>query len=638
MAKSTNNKTPAQKRAATSKATLNESLSLRAVQMDDLTEPERKRQDRMRKETSLNAPLTAAAAMEPDKNPNLRAKLMLAQPKAESRKQIVSRLSDQVMNPDQSLRLPGEQVVPGADWYPRVHGVPLRRISQHYEIDPETGANSSGSMSPQNSPENERAAFSAIAKAHSKNATSHITPDVLDLMPAGSPVRNLPVGPVKFRDMTPEQVRDLTQASVRDATIPTNDGPPQAVLQSEIDLKRIAKAGTNKVSGVLGVRGASNVELNPPASAPKVNTYTNHGFVFGVPHTESDHKNETQSTFLPETETAPPGRVKRGKYVPLHPSSDPRLADPEASDFGGPDDNSTAQELRFRSSWAATQIPGQTMMDQFGLHDDRFVMTKAIHDHVTGRGGTVRGKDIGRTVRMRDLHSSAVMALSHPSLSRATDDASRISQLTKVSSQLPPVIDTWAMAGIHNYEGDLHKPAGVYQTGKTLSDGTPILNSTNAAITEKGLQHAEYGASMRDAAKETADRMRSNPARSTRPVPPVDPANDPDYPSTIVQGASWIENRRREDADPAFNKAEEERRKATNAAHAEAVATKGTFSVPPEQGQAGPSRLVAWSDQALPGMKTKSKFALKDGAIDKYVPLPKGDPHIPRTSRKKKQP
>lgn len=414
--------------------------------------------------------------------------------RSESRSQVVSRLSGRLMNPSNDLRLPHESTLPDADWYPRVHSSPLHAIAEQTGIHPERVATASGAMSPQNNPASERAAAFALASAESNNHKFHISHQLKDALPSKSPVQELPVGSVGFKDMSPEQIRDASGAEHRNA----------GRVTAEADLKGIAKAGTNKVAGVQGIRGASLTELAPPSSAPKVHTYGNHSYTFGVPHKDDSG---TGSRFSES-------------------------------------DNTVAEEIRFRATHAATQIPGQTTLAVNDMHDDHIEMTKELHDHLTDRGALVRGKSIGTHVRVRDLHPAAVLALSHPSVSEVHADGDRIQRLAKVSSNLPTVMDSWANADVHGYEKQdpkAAKPTGSNSAGywgtKTLSDGTPIVEDKDPRVTPAGLQHAEYDSLFRGAAQKVTKDM----------------GMDIDYPSTAAQAGLWTHIRRGAGADSEFN-------------------------------------------------------------------------------------
>lgn len=468
-------------------------IEKRPLFREDLNRQERARSNQRRMEVQRAAPAVAASEA---KDPEVAQRLSQVKPRSETRGQVVSRLAEGLMNPDEGSRLKGEAVVPDADWYPRVHSRPIHSIADRTGVHPERVATASGAMSPQNDPASERAAASAIAEAESRNHTFTISRQLKDTLPDTSPVQELPTARVGFREMSPEQIRDASAAHLRDS----------GIVQSEADLKGLAKAGTNKVAGVRGMRGASRTELAPPASAPKVHTYTHHSYTFGVPHSTDR---------------------------------------PEGTRFSE-SDNTVAEEIRFRAKHAATQIPGQGTLPVNDMHDDHIEMTKDLHDYLTTSGAPVRGRSIGTQVRVRDLHPAAVLALSHPNVSQVHDDGDRIQRLAKVSSNLPTVMDSWANADVHGYgtqDPRAAKPTGSNTAGywgtKSLADKTPILSDEEARITGAGLQHAEYDSLFRDAAKTVTKKM----------------GMDVDYPSTAAQAGLWTMRRRQAGADAAFNQA-----------------------------------------------------------------------------------
>jgi hypothetical protein len=466
-------------------------LDQRPLFREDMNRAEQSRMNKRRMEVQRAAPSVAA---DEAKTPQMKERLSNLRPKAETRSQVVSRLADNLMNPKADLRLNDESMLPDADWYARVHSVPIHRIAEETGVHPERVATSSAAMSPQNDPTSERAAARAIAQAESRNEQFHISQQFKDVLPSRSPVQEIPVGSVGFSEMTPEQIRDASKAEHRDS----------GIVQADVDLKGLAKAGPNKVAGVRGMRGESMTELAPPSSAPKVHTYGRHSYSFGVPHKTDSGKGSTFS----------------------------------------PTDNTVAEEIRFRAKHAATQIPGQTTIAVNDMYDDHVEMTKELHDHLTSRGAPVRGQQIGSRVRVRDLHPAAVLTMSHPDVSDVHQDGDRMQRLAKVSSNLPAVIDSWANADMHGYaeqDPKAAKPTGSnragYWSSKSLSDGTNIVDDADPRVTSAGLQHAEYDSLYRAAARKITEDMDM----------------DIDYPSTAAQAGAWTGLRRSAGADPQFN-------------------------------------------------------------------------------------
>lgn len=512
-------------------------LDDRPLEREDMSSAERRRMDQKRKEQQRGAP---AIAVTETNDPRTKDALLGLRPRSESRRRVVDRISHSLINPDPNLRMPGESTVPGADWYPAEHASVLRATAVQYGTVPEHTATSSGAMSPQNDPAFERVAAAAIAHAESRGAQFRITAPLKDAveqsMPVDkktgerkpTPVSGLAEGTHRFSDLPPEAIRDMTSAGVRETGLHDTD----------VDLAGIAKAGTNKVNGVRGARGVPLNELAPPSSAPKVNTYARHGYTFGVPFAEDAATEPT------------PESVAQGK---------------QWSPF-------IAEEIRFRATHAATQIPGQTTIDTNGTKDDTIQMTKGLHDYLTSRGAPVRGSQIGQSVRVRDLHPAAVLAMSHPAVEEHHPDGEHLRKLALLSSNLPPVIDSHANGTVHGYPGITAKPTGSGRAGywprKTLDDGTSIVDSKDARVTTAGLQHAEYGSIMRDAAHDVVRKM----------------GMDLDYPSTAAQAGTWTEGRRLGEDDPKFAAYQRSRKnpepEPTDGGFAQAVRDRARASVP----------------------------------------------------------
>ncbi len=503
-------------------------LDDRPLYREDLTPAERKNTDRMRQEQQYAAP---GIAMTETNDAATKDALANVKPRRDSRSKTVRRLADGLMHPDPELRLPGEATIPDADWYPRVHAARLRGVAVDTGLDPKTVATASGVMSPLNSPDNERAAVRAIADAHSRGAQFKITPAVQEAVASSMPVNKktgrrelssvseLRDGEAKFADLSPEQIRDLTSKPVRDA----------GVLSTDLDLSGIARAGTNKESGIRGIRGETVNALAPPSSAPKVNTYTQHGYNFGVPHSE-DAASGYGTTSVPEQKADEPPK------------------------FGGSGDPFIASEIRWRTGHAVDKASGavhkdQSTLDVWGLNDDHIEITKGLHDYLTSRGAPVRGRQIGTQARVRDLHPAAVQALADPAVSQHHDDGERLQKLAKLSSNLPTVVDSHANGSVYGYGGLSSKPTGSGKAGywqkKTLADGTPIMDSKDARVTTAGLQHAEYDSILRDTAKHITGTT----------------GMDMDYPSTAVQAGTWTADRRLGQDDPKFNRAKRDEQK-----------------------------------------------------------------------------
>lgn len=427
---------------------------------------------------------------------------------SESRDEAAARIAGRLMHPNASTRLKSEHAAPGASWYVE-HNTDIRNASKG--IDLEAAAVSSGSMSPLNSPDNEVRALGALSHAQQTNAKTHITPEIAahvresvggkkgngaDFLPDHQVGRS-----VGFNELHPKVIASLTA---------TSTGEKFPDMETNIDLPGIKRAGTNKTKGIAGLRGVDNNTLNPPAGAPKVNTYTHNGHAFD---------DVTNPGVKDEIDFRTTDTVRRARSADL-------------------DEKEKAGGLSAAENTERTALPGRMdqPLDFNDNHDDSFHMTPHLAQHIASRGGVVHAASVGQQVRMRDQHPATVMAMSHPT---NTDASTRGKAL--LSSNHPTVQDSWANAEVHNQPNisvattSVRKAGGSetlgYRSSKKLNDGTDIVDSARPGakdVTPAGLQHADYDKVTRMAAQHVVKKL-------DLPY---------DYPSTAAQAVPWVEQRR----------------------------------------------------------------------------------------------
>ena len=156
------------------------------------------------------------------------------------------------------------QVIPtGAGWYFEHHREIASSASQHgYDRDRAIAA--SGVMSPQNSPENERASVHAIMDAQA-NHSVHVTPEISKhLAGRGIDVSQHVGKTVPFRDLPVGTTAHLSDSTIR------------SKVDTGADLLNVARGGTRqnivKAERVLNGEVAPDEAVNPH-SAPKVWSY-----------------------------------------------------------------------------------------------------------------------------------------------------------------------------------------------------------------------------------------------------------------------------------------------------------------------------------------------------------------------------
>jgi hypothetical protein len=544
-------------------------LDKRPLFNEDLTPAEDKRSNAKRSEHIRSIPKRAKAyqesaqvtAADTSKSAGVRKKAQAASDMYkgvrphlksvnESRSKTAERVAGRLMNPSPATRMKGETAAPGASWYVD-HNRDIHEAVKGTDVPFRAAAVSSGSMSPLNSPDNEITAVKAIAQATHTNAKTTITPQVAQYIrskaPKGQEHEVMPdhqVGrEVGFNELHPHAIAHLT------AQLPKGAGPshPLHGLNTEIDLPGIRRAGPNRVAGVEGIRGASNTSLNPPAKAPKVNTYVHNGMAFDSKDPAIKDEIDFRATDVVRRKRHEDLEAKR-QTVGLSPAEH--------------------EEQKYLPS--RHDVP----LDFHNTHDDRFQMTAAHARHIAEFGGPDHSADVGKSVRMRDAHPATAMALSHPD---NPDPHTR--RLAVLSSQHPTVQDSWAQAEMHNQANvnvgrstNVRKAGGSeklgYWQGKnsggewnheeaSFKGGEPVVNRKrpeSAKVTSVGLGHAEYDKITRMAAQHVQKHLDT----------PYD------YPSTAAQAMPWVEMRREAPGkDKEFEAHQKAQQPATPAIHAQ---------------------------------------------------------------------
>lgn len=160
----------------------------------------------------------------------------------------------------------GETVPSGAGWY-FGHHADIQRTAHEHGFDTGSAIDASTLMSPQNSPDNEKAAVGALMHAHSSGKIDY-TPQVHDaLSRAGVYSNPSHVGRVvSGSELAPETLAGMSGEHVRHEVQP----------HTNIDLKGIGRGGTktNVVKAVNVLRGDTSFEKElSPLSGPKVSSY-----------------------------------------------------------------------------------------------------------------------------------------------------------------------------------------------------------------------------------------------------------------------------------------------------------------------------------------------------------------------------
>lgn len=154
--------------------------------------------------------------------------------------------------------------LPGAGWYFEHHR-DLANSAKDHGFETSRAVTASAVMSPQNSPENEKAAVSALMAAHSAGKV-RITDHVADWMERSGHDMSAHRGQtVHARDLTPESLAALSSSEIRDH-----------VEADGFDVKDISRGGTkeNIAKAVRVLRGeVSEKDAIDPHSSPKVHSY-----------------------------------------------------------------------------------------------------------------------------------------------------------------------------------------------------------------------------------------------------------------------------------------------------------------------------------------------------------------------------
>jgi hypothetical protein len=170
---------------------------------------------------------------------------------------------------DSGVRSVPESGLAGAGWYFK-HHKDIADAAKTHGFDTNRAITASAIMSPQNSPNNEKEAVSALMQAHHGTVTipQHLAPVINAKMSPESQLHPSQVGlPVSVRDLHPDIIAHLSTANIRDQ-----------IGTDNVDLKAIAKGKTKiNISKAISVlRGhISEEDAINPHNAPKIHSYRN---------------------------------------------------------------------------------------------------------------------------------------------------------------------------------------------------------------------------------------------------------------------------------------------------------------------------------------------------------------------------
>jgi hypothetical protein len=247
----------------------------RAIQWGDLTKDARGRVSGQINDLGRNMQANVRRRLDVLHGPNPPAKaekeaktLSDIQPHVRNRAVNVSGAADRrVEHYDRAIhdaQARGESAPAGAGWYFKHHG-DIASVAHDTGFHPDHAIVASAVMSPQNSPENEKAAVSELMRAHTHGKVE-MTQDLANrLSKKKVPVNPMHIGrTVGMHELHPDTMAALSDTKIRDHA------------QTNVDLKQISRGGTKaNVSKAISVlRGHIHPDeaLNPH-SAPKVWSY-----------------------------------------------------------------------------------------------------------------------------------------------------------------------------------------------------------------------------------------------------------------------------------------------------------------------------------------------------------------------------
>lgn len=258
------------------------SIDGRALQWSDLKAPQRKIVSDNIREVGANLPDIARQSAETLHRTHERTGNKQAKVKAESAEAVAEHLQSKPVSlqtaansrqrlynrgvEDRAAANPDDphQVIPtGAGWYFEHHREIAATAEQH-GFNRDRAIAASGVMSPQNSPENERAAVGAIMDAYA-NRKVHVDENVHDhLAQQGIDVSDHLGKTVLLGDLPTGSVAHLSTSGFRDT------------VQTDADLKNVARGGTKQ--NIIRAEKVLTGETHPdeavdPHSAPKVWSY-----------------------------------------------------------------------------------------------------------------------------------------------------------------------------------------------------------------------------------------------------------------------------------------------------------------------------------------------------------------------------
>jgi hypothetical protein len=266
----------------------------RAVQWGDLTKDARNRVSGQINDLGRNMQANVRRRLDVLTGPNAPAKaekeaknLQDIQPHVRNRAVNLSGAADRrVEHYDRAIadaHARGESGPAGAGWYYQHHG-DIAKVARGTGFNTDRAIVGSAVMSPQNSPENEKAAISELMHAHAHGKVE-MTEDLANRLSRKKvPVNPMHVGrTVGMHELHPDTLAALSDTTIRDHA------------QTNVDLKQISRGGTKaNVSKAISVlRGHIDPDeaLNPH-SAPKVWSYARNIRVHGPAAVEAHRSRE----------------------------------------------------------------------------------------------------------------------------------------------------------------------------------------------------------------------------------------------------------------------------------------------------------------------------------------------------------
>lgn len=269
------------------KSNKNSALDGKVLQYSDLSREGRKAAEGAAFGSTSNMRTRAQEYVESGKGkPKEREALQASMPYLKDRKTTITSarnnrvgLVEKAASGDPSVSHAHENL-PGAGWYFEHHR-DLRNAASEHGYDTDTAITASAVMSPQNSPDNEKAAVTSLMAAHS-GGKIHMEDHVVNFLQSqGHDVSHLRGRVVSGAELTPHALADLS-------TPEESGGIRDSVKTEGFSLKDVARGGPkgNVAKAVQVLRGeVSEQDAIDPHSSPKVHSYRD-AIAHAVPDTD----------------------------------------------------------------------------------------------------------------------------------------------------------------------------------------------------------------------------------------------------------------------------------------------------------------------------------------------------------------